>query len=171
MFLCVLSKHTEVWLHSDSPNAVFQHLNGCFVRSKVIFHQQESLVESGPEEPKAECRMWVKFSRVASFNRSQEFQKKGLWLHYSFCLILHGETYNSRSRELEKNIRCLLWFWNISTIKMAFLWRKWCFTEDIVPYAVGLRGRYYWLCTGTSLYTDGLEMKWQGHLCLPQARL
>lgn len=69
----------------------------------------------------------------------------------------------------KENIRCLLWSRNISTIKMAFLWRKWCFPDDTVLYAVSSQVGSHWLCTGTSLYTDGLEMKWQGHLCLPQA--
>lgn len=57
-------------IHSHSHNVAFQHLNGCFVRSEVIPHRRLFLVESGPEEPKAERGMWVKFSRAASFTHS-----------------------------------------------------------------------------------------------------
>lgn len=99
--MCFIQAH-RVWIHSHSHNSVFQHLNDYFVRSKVFSHQREFLDECGPEEPKAEHGMWVKFSRAASFTHSQELQKKGLWLRYSICLISDGKISNSQSSELKE---------------------------------------------------------------------
>lgn len=158
----------RVWIHCHSQNALFKHLSSCFVRSKVISHQREFLVESGPEEPKAERGMWVSFSRAASFTHSVEFQKKGLWLRYSICLISAGEMCNSQSSELkyEKTSGVCFDPEIAQPLKRHFCGESGAsqrtqsnmqsaHREDITGYAL------------VPLSTDGLEMKWQGHLCPP----
>lgn len=59
-----------VLIHSHSHNVAFRHFKRLFCKIGSCSSPTTFLVESGPEEPKAERGMWVKFSRAASFTRS-----------------------------------------------------------------------------------------------------